>query len=49
LGNDAGDDFGKFTQENKELMSGFLGDELGKCVGDEFGKRVSPGFSWLLQ
>jgi len=49
LGNDAGDDFGNFPQENWKSTNGFLGDELGKRAGDEYGKRGSPGFSCSLR
>jgi hypothetical protein len=48
MGNDAGDDFGKSPQENWKSTSWFLGDELGKRAGDEYGKRSSPGFYCLL-
>ena len=29
--------------------TGFLGDELGKCEGDEGGKCFSPDFSGLMK
>ena len=44
MGNDAGDDFGKFPLEGGKSMNRFLGDEFGKCEGDEYGKRFSPDF-----
>ena len=44
MGNDAGDDFGKFPQEDEESTTLFFGDEFGKCLGDEYGKCFSPGF-----
>ncbi len=48
MGNGAGDEFGKSTQESRESTTRFLGDELGKSVGDEDGNYFSPGFSCLL-
>jgi len=48
LGSDAGDDFGKSAQKDKESMSWFLGDEFGKDLGDKVGKCFSPGFYGLL-
>jgi hypothetical protein len=49
LGNDAGDDFGKFHQGGWESMSWVLDDELGMDLSDEYGMRGSPSFSCLLQ
>ena len=49
IGNFTGDDFGKSPQENLESTNLFLGDELGKRAGDEYGKRGSPGFSCSLR
>jgi hypothetical protein len=49
MGNDAGDDFGKFALEDRKSMSLFLGDEFGKRKSDEYGTRGSPGFSCLLR
>jgi len=48
MGNHAGDDFGKFPQENEESTSRFLDDEFGKMKSDEDRKWFSPGFSCLL-
>ena len=45
LGNDAGDDFGKSALQDRISTNLFLGDELGKYLGDEGGKCFSPGFS----
>ncbi len=49
MGNGAGDDFGKSLQENWKSTNWFLGDELEKRAGDEYGKRGSPGFCCLLR
>jgi hypothetical protein len=49
MGNSSGDEFGKLTPENITSTNLFLGDELGKYLGDEFGTSGSPGFSWLLR
>jgi hypothetical protein len=44
MGNDAGDDFGKFPLEDKESTSRVLDDEFGKKESDEDGKWFSPCF-----
>jgi len=48
LGNDAGDDFGKFPQEDRTSTNLFLAAGLGTGECDDFGTRGSPGFCWLL-
>ncbi|MCX6664053.1 MAG: hypothetical protein NTZ75_07385 [Euryarchaeota archaeon] len=49
MGNDAGDDFGKFPQEDRESTNLFLGDGFGKPGSDEYGTSGSPGFGCLLR
>jgi len=49
MGNDEGDDFGKFPLEGGKSMNRFLADELGKCEGDEYGNNFSPDFSGLMK
>jgi len=44
LGNDAGDDVGKFFLEDGRLTSRVLDDEFGKKESDEDGKWFSPCF-----
>ena len=43
MGNDAGDDFGKFAQEDRESTNLFLGDESGKQGSTGYGNWFSPG------
>jgi hypothetical protein len=40
-----GDDFEKYPLEDGRLTSRVLGDEPGKCEGDEYGMR---GSSWFF-
>lgn len=48
MGNDAGDDFGKFPLDGGKSRSWFLGDEFGTALSDEYGNWFSPGSSGLL-
>ena len=48
MGNGAGDDFGKSSQEDRESTTLFLGDGSGKTKNAEYRNRFSPGFSGLL-
>jgi hypothetical protein len=49
MGNDTGDDVGKSDQEDGESTSLFLGDEIGKDLGDEYGNCFSPGKQGLRE
>jgi len=48
MGNDAGDDFGKFALEDRESTNLVLGDEFGTALSDEYGKCFTPDFSGLM-
>jgi len=49
LGNDAGDDFGKYPLEDGGSTNLFLGDEFGKRKSDEYRKCFTPYLLRLIQ